>query len=317
MKIKLILPGLFVLLPFFMKAQITVTCDGKIGLNNPSPYYTVDIIGSTAIRPASSGSFFQFENGPNGCLLRPSANHYGMIGYYDKPYSVSADYIYGSNILYSSDKNLKKNINTLYDALPVIKKLRPVSFDYNFDYGDVEDLHIKNKLETDDKNRLGFVAQEVQELLPQIVLKNDADSTLCIRMIDFIPLLVKGMQEQMEQIDSLKSVINEMKASDNSLKSTNTTGTDNTLSTQAKLYQNIPNPFSENTLIKCFIPAETGTARLLVFNMQGTLVKTYGIQGRNQAEVTISGAELNPGMYIYSLVLDNREIDSKRMILTE
>lgn len=317
MKIKLILPVLFVLFPFFMKAQITVTCDGKIGLNNPSPSYTVDIIGSTAIRPASSGSFFKFGNGPNGCLLYPSADHYGMIGYYEKPYSVSADYIYGSNILYSSDKNLKKNINTLYDALPVIKKLRPVSFDYNFDYGDVEDLHIKAKLETDDKNRLGFVAQEVQELLPQIVLKNDVDSTLCIRMIDFIPLLVKGMQEQMEQIDSLKSVIKEMKANDNDLKSANITGTDATLLTQAKLYQNSPNPFSENTLIKCFIPAETGTARLLVFNMQGTLVKTYGIAGRNQAEVTISGAELNPGMYIYSLVIDNREIDSKRMILTE
>ena len=83
------------------------------------------------------------------------------------------------------------------------------------------------------------------------------------------------------------------------------------------LYQNAPNPFSEKTTIKCFVPESCIDARLLVFNMQGTLVKTYGIQGRNQAEVTSSGAELNPGMYIYSLVLDNREIDSKRMILTE
>lgn len=130
MKIKHILTALFVLFPFFIKAQITVTCDGsKIGLNNPSPDYAVDIIGSTAIRPASTGSFFKFGNGPNGCLMYPSANHYGMIGYYDRPYSVSADYIYGSNIVYSSDKNLKKNINTLYAALPVIKKLRQVSFD--------------------------------------------------------------------------------------------------------------------------------------------------------------------------------------------
>ncbi len=83
------------------------------------------------------------------------------------------------------------------------------------------------------------------------------------------------------------------------------------------MYQNAPNPFSEKTTIKCFVPESCIDARLLVFNMQGTLIKTFGIQERNQAEVTISGSELNPGMYIYSLVLDTREIDSKRMILTK
>ena len=33
--------------------------------------------------------------------------------------------------------------------------------------------------------------------------------------------------------------------------------------------------------------------------------------------LTIEAAELAPGMYIYSLIADGKEVDSKRMIVTE
>lgn len=321
MKIKLILPVLFVLFPFFMKAQITVTCDNKVGLgnNNTSPVGSVDVLGGFAIRPSSTGSYATFGIISNyGWTFGSSSQYTGYIGYYSTLYALQAQYVYASNIVYSSDERLKKNIQPLYSALPVIKKLRPVTYDYNIDYSKVENATVKEKMGNDDKDRLGFIAQDVQKLLPQTVKERESDSMLCIQLTDFIPLLVKGMQEQMAQIDSLKLVIEEMKASDTMVKSAIVTGgTESSLLTVAKLYQNNPNPFTENTIVKCFIPAETTLARLLVFNMQGGLMKTIEISGRNQAEVTISGAEFNPGMYIYSLVLDNREIDSKRMILTE
>lgn len=37
---------------------------------------------------------------------------------------------------------------------------------------------------------------------------------------------------------------------------------------------------------------------------------------RNNASIKINGKELAAGMYIYSLIAENKEIDSKRMILT-
>ena len=323
MKIKLILPVLFALFPFFMKAQITVTCDSYkkvgLGINNTSPVGNVDVLGEFYVRPSSSYSYAKFTSSSTyGWMLGSSSLSTGYIGYYGYLYGLRADYVYASNIVYSSDERLKENIQPLYSALPLIKKLRPVTFDYNIDHSKVENANVKAKLEKDDKNRLGFIAQDVQKLLPQTVKEREADSMLCIQLTDFIPLLVKGMQEQIAQIDSLKLVIEEMKASDTMVKSAIVTGrTESSLLTQAKLYQNNPNPFTENTIVKCFIPAETTLARLHVFNMQGVLMKTFEISGRNQTEVTISGAEFNPGMYIYSLVLDNREIDSKRMILTE
>ena len=53
----------------------------------------------------------------------------------------------------------------------------------------------------------------------------------------------------------------------------------------------------------------------MVFNMQGALMKQMPIQ-RQQQRVIINGSELTAGMYLYSLIIDGKEIDTKRMILT-
>jgi hypothetical protein len=72
-------------------------------------------------------------------------------------------------------------------------------------------------------------------------------------MDDFIPLLVKGLQEQSLKIDSLQSVIEDMKTSQNLLKSaTFPTGSTTTLSeNRSSLEQNIPNPFTQEARIGC------------------------------------------------------------------
>ena len=301
-------------------AQIKVLSSGYVGLRNSSPSYPVDIQGVTVIRPSSlSTPYVMFTTGPNGFNLYPSSAHTGMIGYQGALYSVNADYMYATNIVYSSDERLKKNIEPLYSAMPIIKKLRPVSFDYNFDYSNVENEKFRIKLQNDDKNRLGFIAQEVQKILPQSVKEKEADSTLCIRMDDFIPLLVKGMQEQSLKIDSLKSVIEEMKTSQNLLKSaTISTGSTTYLSeNRASLEQNIPNPFSQETRIGCTIPESSGTSVLYIYNMNGTQLQQYSVNGKGKQTVTINGNSLEPGMYLYALVVDGQEVDTKRMILTK
>jgi len=304
-------------LTFNSNAQIKVTSSGYVGLGNTSPAYPIDITGTTAIHPSTGSTFFLFSNATNGCAMNPSASHNGMIGYENVIYSLNADYVYATNILYSSDERLKKNIRSLDEALPLIKKFRPVSFDYKFDYSKVEKDNLRTKLQNDDKNRLGFIAQEVQKILPQSVKQKDSDSTLCIQMIDFIPLLVKGMQEQTVRIDSLKSVIDELKASQNGLKSATITGTGNSLNSTATLYQNIPNPFSKETQIGFFIPEVSGTSVLYIYNMNGTQLQQYFVTGKGKQSIRISGSSLEPGMYLYALVIDDKEVDTKRMILTK
>jgi hypothetical protein len=43
----------------------------------------------------------------------------------------------------------------------------------------------------------------------------------------------------------------------------------------------------------------------------------YSITGKGKQAVNISSSSLEPGMYLYALVIDGKEVDTKRMILTK
>ena len=51
--------------------------------------------------------------------------------------------------------------------------------------------------------------------------------------------------------------------------------------------------------------------------MNGALKKTIAINTKGEANIIINSKELIAGMYYYSLIIDNIEIDTKKMILTE
>ncbi len=85
----------------------------------------------------------------------------------------------------SSDRNLKTNISDLNYGLDDILALRPVSFDY---------------LRTG-KNSLGFIAQEVKDIIPEIVSGEEGSYGLHYSIMT--ALLTKGIQEQQQQIERL------------------------------------------------------------------------------------------------------------------
>jgi hypothetical protein len=300
-------------------SQIKVLSNGNVGLGagNTTPGAAVDLLGTTVIRPTSSGVYLSINTDSYGFTMNPSSAHNGQIGYQTSFHTANVDYVYSNGYLLTSDLKFKSNVKSLDVAMPLIKKLRPVTFDYKFDYSNFEDINIRTKLQNEDKNRLGFIAQEVQIILPQAVKVRESDSTLCIRMDDFIPLLVKAMQEQTARIDSLKSVIEEIRASQNGLKSATITGSENSLNSTATLYQNIPNPFSKETQIGCFIPDVSNSATLYVYNMNGIQLQQYNVNGKGKQSITINGNSFEPGMFLYALVIDGKEVDTKRMILTK
>jgi len=96
-----------------------------------------------------------------------------------------------------------------------------------------------------------------------------------------------------------------------------TSNKNNLLQDEAILYQNTPNPFSSNTEISCYVPAITNNAFIYVYNLQGTELMSFPILQSGFSTVTIYASALPAGMYLYTLVVDNIIIDSKRMILTK
>jgi len=59
------------------------------------------------------------------------------------------------------------------------------------------------------------------------------------------------------------------------------------------------------------------SAQLYLCNMMGALLKTIPLNQRGAGNVNINGNELNAGMYLYTLIADGKEVDTKKMILTK
>jgi hypothetical protein len=96
-----------------------------------------------------------------------------------------------------SDIRLKDKIGDIDNALDSILKLETLKFNWKYD----------SELETK-RAYFGLVAQNVQELLPELVeIGRDEMQTLGIKYTELIPVLVKAIQEQQAQIDSLKNQI--------------------------------------------------------------------------------------------------------------
>ncbi|MFT6717041.1 MAG: hypothetical protein ACJA0Q_001691 [Saprospiraceae bacterium] len=81
-----------------------------------------------------------------------------------------------------------------------------------------------------------------------------------------------------------------------------------------KLYQSYPNPFSQDSEIIAEIPEGVNKAVLMFFNVQGQVTKTIEILERGTIKTTIKGCDFSPGIYIYALFIDGKEVGSKKMV---
>jgi trimeric autotransporter adhesin len=83
----------------------------------------------------------------------------------------------------------------------------------------------------------------------------------------------------------------------------------------ARLEQNTPNPFHENTLIRYFLPEGTHRAQIIITDMGGTQVMAFPLEHQGAGQVLIHGGTLPSGTYVYTLTINGRKVDSKRMVL--
>lgn len=214
---------------------------------------------------------------------------------------------------FGSDISLKENITPIDDAIGKILKLNGVQYDFK--------AISKEDLEERKAPRYGFIAQEVKDVLPGIV-KQMPDSTLAISYTDVIAVLVEAVKSQQKQIDLLvkeldntkiilSNINNEVNQQENSK--------ENFLlsNDEAVLYQNAPNPFNEQTTIRCYIPENVKNAEICVYSTSGVKVKCFNISQRSNVDVVLEAGHLSGGIYTYILMIDGKAFDSKQMILTK
>ena len=213
---------------------------------------------------------------------------------------------------------VKENVKNIENGLNKVLELRPISYDIKESFYDsIPDKEGKQyAMEQGGKNRIGFISQEVQQVMPELVSEEPQSGLLGINTIDMIPYLVQAIKEQQKEIEELKELLNKETGSAE-LKSTSVFTEEKTTDIPASLSQNKPNPFSSETRIEMFVPKSVEIATLYVYDLQGKQVKSITVTGRGATFETIHGSELQAGMYIYSLVTDGKLVGSKQMVLTE
>ena len=116
---------------------------------------------------------------------------------------VSGDII-ANSIAGSSDLRYKTNVRSITSPLEKVKSLRGVYFNW-------DRKSFPNK-DFSDKTELGFIAQEVEKVLPEVVSKdNSPEEYRSVKYDKVVALLVEAIKEQQKQIDSLKSQVKKLK----------------------------------------------------------------------------------------------------------
>ncbi|MEN8121303.1 MAG: tail fiber domain-containing protein, partial [Bacteroidota bacterium] len=186
---------------YSLKSSNTLLIENSTNITTPLIFgnFTSDLVGINNIAPSANLHIKQIGTGEEGLAIENdgNANVWAWeIGTNDLSLSFN-----GTNVGYwddatgnyvaTSDSRLKKDIAPLDEfLLDKVEKLKVVSY------------RLKH---ADDKSKksIGFIAQDVQLLFPDLVKQND-NGFLGLNYADFGVIAIKAIQEQQKQIEELK-----------------------------------------------------------------------------------------------------------------
>jgi trimeric autotransporter adhesin len=207
--------------------------------------------------------------------------------------------------LKASDARRKENVEEINGALAMVKNMRGVTYNFK-DNNEGKSSKEGNKVKS---LKHGFIAQELEAIVPSLV-DTDEFGNKFVSYDGIIPILLEALKEQQNEIEKLGEELKSVVATASGNNSTNVTLATN------KLFQNFPNPFNSTTVIKYQLDPKATQAALYIYDFQGTQLKRFDLT-LGKTEFTIERNQLKPGIYLYALVVDGKEVEIKNMLLTD
>lgn len=130
-----------------------------------------------------------FITGNVGLGTAPTSNRLQVDG--DGTFSGDLN---ASAFFYTSDRSLKENIQPIQSGVKTVQQLRPVNF----------------KWKDRDETSPGFIAQEVEQVIPEIVQQNN-DGVKSVDYAKMVAHLVAAVQEQQAEIEQLKAEVEKLR----------------------------------------------------------------------------------------------------------
>lgn len=233
----------------------------------------------------------------------------------------------------SSDVRLKENVQPLSEnasnrglgVLNILESLTPISFKYKKIEEDAK-LAVDDEgedLETEElpnpvmeKEHFGLIAQELQEVYPNLVYEKD-NGYLAVNYVELVPVLMQAIKELNAKVAMLEAG----KVNLSPLIS----GEQETLSfplnqgqwAGSSMEQNVPNPFTEKTDIAIYLPESVREATLYIYDLSGKQLEQQPVEGRGETVMTIHADKMDAGMYVYSLIADKKVVTTRKMIVVK
>ena len=319
----------------------------KIGIHGRTStgYYTIGVKGSTyapsnafsiAVQGIAGGGASGHLYGVFGALNDNTKNGAGIVGtllnhtgitipgryagYFDGPVRATED-ITAQSFITPSDLRLKENVISLRgndaecSALNNVLSMDVIKFNYidNVSNAVSDTVRVERKeIDAPKDTHYGLSAQQLQKIYPDLV-KEGQNGYLGVNYVELVPILIRSIQELKQELDELRKGSDKYKTrsvnSKNQIFSQSTTDIN-------KLYQNTPNPFKEQTVIRFSLANDVKDAAICIFDMTGKTIKKLPVSS-GMDSVSIGGYELGEGMFLYSLIVNGQEIATKKMVISK
>ena len=284
--------------------RVTVNNNGNVGIGTLPGFYKMKVLNEgygLNLEQVSTGNDWElWVSGANSLSLFYNEQFRGVFS--------SIDGAYSSN----SDERLKTNIKPMPSVLDKINQLKPTTYQF------------KAGRDTEGKNpeSYGFLAQDVLKIFPHLVshhiAKERGVDTYTLDYSGFSVIAIKAIQELMkktseievvkQQNDYLKKELADLKQLVSRLANEQNI---NTSASNASLLQNSPNPVRGLTAIKYSLPEGSSRAQLLLTDALGSTVKA--VQLTSSGVVNLDVSSLSSGVYNYSLVVDGKTVQTRKM----
>jgi hypothetical protein len=127
--------------------------------------------------------------------------------------------------------------------------------------------------------------------------------------------LTTDMQSQIEDLKNQVQELRSLLASKVALSPSEAKSLQNESATW--LGDNYPNPASGTTTISYSLPSQVGAALCQVYSLDGKQVATVALgASAGRGQVQFATGKLPSGIYIYSLVVDGKLVDTKKMVIS-
>lgn len=264
-----------------------------------------------------------------------------FAGYFDGDVFINGP-TNGTGYALVSDAQFKTNVQDIQNASQIVNQLQPKSYDFI----DGSSLGMNFS----DEHQYGFIAQEVEAILPELVNEVTKPATVdslgnvvtpqvdykSLNYIGFIALLMQDAKEKNQKLQQQEQINNQLMQQlaelsarvDNCCNAPSGMVMQNNSSQQAgaviqtrlenkeepSLGQNIPNPFEGATRIPAYIPQVTAKAEIIFYGNDGKVLQILSINDRGNVSVDVDAATLAAGVYSYTLFVDGKPVDTKRMV---